>query len=136
MLVPADYDDAALHDPVTRRLMDRIEFLHGGPAYDEKYPDGIPTTLEIVHRTLGTVTSGLVMYPEGHARNTSGNLKSLLEAKFRRLAGQGVADVDALYKRVYGPGREISRRNCPTLRLRNPRYAVGFEWRRGRSCAD
>ncbi len=99
MLVPADYDDAALHDPLTRRLIDRIEFSHGGPDYDAKYPDGIPTTLEIVHRTLGTVSSGLVMYPEGHARNTSGNLKTLLEAKFRLLSAQGVADVDDLYRR-------------------------------------
>jgi 2-methylcitrate dehydratase len=82
--------------------MDRIEFSHGGSSYDEKYPDGIPTTLEIIHRTLGNVSSGLVMYPEGHARNTSGNLKSLLEAKFRLLAGQGVADVDDLYHRFTG----------------------------------
>ncbi|HTU24491.1 MAG TPA: MmgE/PrpD family protein [Pirellulales bacterium] len=102
MLVPADYDDAALFDPLTRRLIERIEFSHGGPSYDEKYPDGIPTTLEIVHRTLGTDSSGLVMYPEGHARNTSGNLKSLLETKFRLLAGQGVADADALYRRFTG----------------------------------
>jgi 2-methylcitrate dehydratase len=99
MLVPADYDDAALFDPLTRRLMERIEFSHGGSSYDEKYPDGIPTTLEIIHRTLGNVSSGLVMYPEGHARNCSGHLEQLLEHKFRLLAGLGVADVDALYRR-------------------------------------
>jgi 2-methylcitrate dehydratase len=99
MLVPADYDDAALFDPLTRRLMERIEFVHGGREYDEKYPDGIPTSLEIVHRRLGTLSSGLVMYPEGHARNTSGNLSGLLETKFRRLSAQGVADVDDLYRR-------------------------------------
>ena len=29
------------------------------------------------------------MYPEGHARNTSGNLTELLEHKFRALAGAG-----------------------------------------------
>ena len=39
------------------------------------------------------------MYPEGHARNTSGNLPSLLEHKFRTLASLGVKDVDALYRR-------------------------------------
>jgi 2-methylcitrate dehydratase len=102
MLVPADYDEAALANPLTRRLIERIEFSHGGPAYDEKYPDGIPTSLEIDHKRLGTISSGLVMYPEGHARNTSGNLQSLLEAKFRLLSGQGVADVDALYHRFTG----------------------------------
>ena len=54
--------------------MERIEFRHGGREYDDKYPDGIPTTLEIEHAELGRLSSGLVMYPEGHARNTSGNL--------------------------------------------------------------
>jgi 2-methylcitrate dehydratase len=102
MLLPADYDDRALADPLTRRLIERIEFRHGGREYDAKYPDGIPTTLEIEHSELGTVSSGLVMYPEGHARNKSGNLASLLEYKFRLLAGMGVADVDDLYRRSTG----------------------------------
>jgi len=102
MLVPADYDETSLADPLTRQLIDRIEFRHGGKEYDEKYPDGIPTTLEIEHETLGTLSSGLVMYPEGHARCTSGNLPALLEHKFRVLAGLGVADVDALYRRFTG----------------------------------
>ncbi len=39
------------------------------------------------------------MYPEGHARNASGNLDRLLAHKFRLLAGLGVADVDGLYRR-------------------------------------
>jgi 2-methylcitrate dehydratase len=108
MLVPADYDNAALFDPLTRRLMERIEFVHGGPEYDAKYPDGIPTRVEIVGRPFQAVqdglerpsyTSGLVMYPEGHARNTSGNLNDLLSHKFRTLAGLGVKDVEALYRR-------------------------------------
>jgi len=99
MLVPADYNDASLADPLTRRIMERIEFRHGGPEYDAKYPDGIPTTLEIEHEGLGNVSSGLVMYPVGHARNTSGELDGLLEHKFRLLAGLGVNDVEGLYRR-------------------------------------
>lgn len=99
MLVPADYDEEKLVDPLTRQFMDRIEFRHGGPEYDEKYPDGIPTTIEIAHEDLGTLSSGLVMYPEGHARNATGNLPVLLEHKFRVLAALGVSDVDALYRR-------------------------------------
>jgi 2-methylcitrate dehydratase len=99
MLLPADYDDAALFDPLTRTLMDRIEFLHGGPEYDARYPDGIPTTVEIEHAALGSLCSGLVMYPEGHARNTSGRLHELLAIKFRRLAGLGVSDVEGLERR-------------------------------------
>ena len=99
MLVPDDYDDRALVEPLTRRLMERIEFAHGGTEYDARYPDGIPTSLEIEHARLGTLSSGLVMYPEGHARNTSGNLDRLLEHKFRLLAGLGVGDVEGLRRR-------------------------------------
>jgi len=100
MLMPDEYGDAALFNPLTRELMAKIDFRHGGPEYDAKYPDGIPTTVEIVHRTLGTLSSGLVMYPEGHGRNASGNLSALLENKFNRLAGLGVRDVSALQRRL------------------------------------
>jgi 2-methylcitrate dehydratase len=100
MLMPDDYSDVALFHPLTRELMQRIDFRHGGPEYDAKYPDGIPTSLEIEHRTLGTLSSGLVMYPEGHARNTSIHLHELLKHKFQRLAGLGVRDVTALERRL------------------------------------
>lgn len=99
MLAPADYDRQALFDPLTRRLMERIELVHGGREYDEKYPDGIPTTLDIEHETLGTLSSGLVMYPAGHARNHTADLDDLLEHKFRLLARLGVADAEALRRR-------------------------------------
>ncbi|MCE9525162.1 MAG: MmgE/PrpD family protein, partial [Planctomycetales bacterium] len=112
MLVPADYDDAALLHPLTRSLMDKIEFVHGGAEYDAKYPDGIPTTVEIDHRGLGRLSSGLVMYPEGHARNKSGNLPGLLAHKFRALASLGVREVDGLLKRFSG----LSGRSANELR--------------------
>ena len=102
MLVPADYDEESLHNSLTRELMERIDFRHGGQEYDEKYPDGIPTTLEIEHAALGKLSSGLVMYPEGHARSESGNLQKLLEQKFRMLAGLGVTDVSELQQRFTG----------------------------------
>jgi 2-methylcitrate dehydratase len=102
MLVPADYDDDALVNPLTREIMAKIDFRHGGPEYDQKYPDGIPTTLEIDHAQIGLVSSGLVMYPAGHARNRSGDLDQLLAHKFRLLASLGVPDVDALYRRFTG----------------------------------
>lgn len=106
MLVPADYDDAALLHPLTRAFMDKIEFVQGGPEYDDKYPDGIPTTVEIDHRGLGRLSSRLVMYPEGHARNASGNLPALLSHKFRALAGLGVRDVEGLLLRFSGLGKK------------------------------
>ena len=102
MLMPADYEDEALFHPLTRELMQRTDFRHGGPEYDRKYPDGIPTTVEIEHEGLGLLSSGLVMYPEGHARCKSGNLDELLSHKFRSLAAHGVADVEALYRRFSG----------------------------------
>jgi 2-methylcitrate dehydratase len=100
ILVPEDYNDAALFDPLTRELMSKIEFRHGGPDFDAKYPDGIPTSIDIQHRTMGKLSSGLVMYPEGHARNTSGQLTALLDHKFQRLASLGVRDSKALRHRL------------------------------------
>ena len=100
ILLPADYDDNALFHETTRGLMEKIEFEHGGAEYDQRYPDGIPTTISMRHRELGEVDSGLVMYPEGHARNTSGKLESLLAHKFTRLAELGVDDPDAVRDRL------------------------------------
>src|SRR5262249_42764101 len=99
ILLPDDYSEACLFDPLTRSIMEKIAFGHGGPDYDAKYPDGIPTSLQIEHARLGTCSSGLVMYPEGHARNTSGHLNELLTHKVRRLAALGVHDVDGLMAR-------------------------------------
>jgi 2-methylcitrate dehydratase len=102
MLEPADYDLAALADPTTRRLMQLIEFRHGGAEFDRRYPDGIPTRVDIEHAALGTLSSGLVMYPLGHARNTSGELAAALDHKFQRLASLGVADPAAVRARWAG----------------------------------
>src|SRR5262245_50510447 len=96
MLAPVDYaeDESALFHPLTRRLMQQIDFRHGGPEFDMRYPDAIPTTVEISHSQLGPLSSGLIMYPAGHARNTTCDLESLLMHKFRLLAGLGVADTE------------------------------------------
>ncbi|HEX2474669.1 MAG TPA: MmgE/PrpD family protein [Lacipirellulaceae bacterium] len=101
MLTPADYaeDESALFHPLTRRLMRHIDFRHGGRDYDRRYPDGLPTTVELVHAKLGPLSSGLVMYPAGHARCDSEDLGALLEQKVQLLAGQGVDDAGALVKR-------------------------------------
>ncbi|REJ70559.1 MAG: hypothetical protein DWQ31_00490 [Planctomycetota bacterium] len=99
MLLPRDYDEESLHHPLTRTILSRIDFVHGGPEYDAKYPDGIPTTLEIEHRRLGRLSSELVMYPAGHARNTTADLDDLLAYKFQQLAALGVADPATLRDR-------------------------------------
>jgi 2-methylcitrate dehydratase len=101
MLTPADYaeDESALFHPLTRRLMRHIDFRHGGRDYDRRYPDGLPTTVELVHAKLGPLSSGLVMYPAGHSRCDSEDLGALLEQKVQLLAGQGVDDAGALVTR-------------------------------------
>ena len=80
MLVPDDYaeNNSALFHPLTRQLMARIDFQHGGPDFDRRYPDGIPTTVDIKHGTLGALSSGLVMYPQGHARADATQLAALV----------------------------------------------------------
>ncbi|HEX3997573.1 MAG TPA: MmgE/PrpD family protein [Pirellulales bacterium] len=104
MLLPDDYGDEALRHPQTRRFIERMELRHGGSSFDEKYPDGIPTTLAIDHATLGHLSSGLVMYPEGHARAKTGQLDSLLDHKFQALAAPAVSDVAALERRFTNLG--------------------------------
>jgi len=99
MLMPEDYSDAALKHPLTRHLMGLMQLRHGGKSFDDHYPDGIPTTLAIDHATLGHLSSGLIMYPEGHARANTGRLDELLAYKFRALAGSAVSDVNALERR-------------------------------------
>ncbi len=90
MLLPHDFSPAALRDPLTRELMGKMTFEHGGPSYDEKYPDGIPTSIVVTDEAGNEFDSGLVMYPGGHARNHLGqdkvDLRNVLEHKFASLA--------------------------------------------------
>lgn len=85
MLMPADYHADAIHDSATRAIMATIEFEHGGPDYDAKYPDGIPTSVVITDAAGTSYDSGLVMYPAGHARNTTADLAGILAHKWQLL---------------------------------------------------
>merc|ERR1740138_1333161 len=69
MLSPYDYGIDALYDKDTRACMSKITFSHGGPDYDAKYPEGIPTSIDITLKGGKVIKSGQVMYPSGHARN-------------------------------------------------------------------
>lgn len=102
MLDPYDYQvaDSAIFHPVTRALMERIEFTHGGPEYDARYPDGIPTSIVIEESDGRRHDSGLVMYPAGHARNTMADLKGILAHKFGLLGGLASADPQSLVARL------------------------------------
>lgn len=98
ILMPEDYNQQSLYDKGTRALMDTITFEHGGAEYDSKYPDGIPTSVVITDSTGKEYDSGFIMYPSGHARNTTCDLDGILENKFKRLAELAVDDTDALHK--------------------------------------
>ena len=92
MLAPVDYGKDALVNPATRALMEKISFEHGGPAYDAKYPDGIPTSMVVTLNDGTTLDSGFVMYPGGHARNTTADLGSILEHKWNLLGSLALVD--------------------------------------------
>jgi 2-methylcitrate dehydratase len=109
MLLPDDYSQAALFDPLTRQVMERIEVHPGGPEYDALYPEAIPTSLQIDHAALGVQTSGLVMFPLGHARCLGHDFEVLLEHKFQHLAELGVEDTEALKKRFSDLGGKTAR---------------------------
>jgi len=85
MLSPLDYGKQAINDETTKKLMQKIEFIHGGIEYDSKYPEGIPTSMQIVTKGGKTLDSGLVMFPGGHARCDNVSLKEVLQHKFKLL---------------------------------------------------
>ncbi len=90
MLAPYDYSGEAINDTRTRELMAKVAFQHGGAEYDSRYPDGIPTSIVIEMRDGTKFESGLIMYPAGHARNTTADLSAILARKFQLLARLGV----------------------------------------------
>merc|ERR1712094_72002 len=87
MLSPYDYGKEAVFDPDTRKWMAKIEFSHGGKEYDDKYPEGIPTSLKMEFDDGSVLDSGLVMFPSGHALNTTADLMSILAHKNQLLGG-------------------------------------------------
>jgi len=100
MLTPHDYATKAIFDPDTRKIMEKITFSHGGKEYDEKYPEGIPTSVVITTVSGQQINSGLVMFPSGHARNTTCTLEEILYHKFKMLASLAVKDVDKVLKQL------------------------------------
>ncbi|HVT13834.1 MAG TPA: MmgE/PrpD family protein [Fimbriimonadaceae bacterium] len=92
MLSPYDYAKDAIFDPKTRELMALMEFEHGGEEYDKRYPEGIPTSVAMTDEKGVAYESGLVMFPAGHARNTSADLRDILAHKFEMLGSLAVPD--------------------------------------------
>ena len=95
MLLPLDYSRTSIKDPETQKLMQLIEFEHGGPAYDSKYPEGIPTSVVITDAAGAEVDSGMILFPAGHARYEGpfADVQKILDHKFATLAGLALKDV-------------------------------------------
>jgi 2-methylcitrate dehydratase len=105
MLSPYDYAPDAIDHAGTRALMQKITFEHGGPDYDARYPDGIPTSLVITDANGTEHDSGLVMYPSGHARNTAADLEDILAHKFILLGELALANAKPVVESCRGIGR-------------------------------
>src|SRR5690348_17361170 len=58
-LFRSDFDHKSINHPLTRALMSKMAFEHGGPDYDARYPDGIPTSIIITDNAGRTHDSGL-----------------------------------------------------------------------------
>jgi 2-methylcitrate dehydratase len=108
MLLPDDYSATAITDPNIRRLIDRIEIVHGGGEYDARYPEGIPTSVAIEHATLGTLGGELAMFPLGHARSDAARTAAVVSLKFERLVSGVVDDPAALRQRMQVGGKSAS----------------------------
>lgn len=85
MLDPNDYSAEAVINPKTRNLMDKMTFSHGGPEYDKNYPEGIPTSLQVTLTNGEKFDSKMILFPTGHAKNTTADLNSILAHKFKLL---------------------------------------------------
>jgi 2-methylcitrate dehydratase len=92
ILTPIDYSYKAIYDKDTRSLMAKIKFVHGGRSFDEKYPEGIPTQVDVVLNDDIKLSSGLIMFPSGHARNTICDLKGILNNKNTTLLSYAISD--------------------------------------------
>eukprot|EP01083_Nonionella_stella_P058246 152616_1 len=92
MLLPVDYSKSALNDPATRKIMENIVFRHGGKEYDDRYPDGIPTSVSVTQRGGEVRTCGDVQYPSGHARASFEETRAILQHKWLALGVLAVGD--------------------------------------------
>ena len=102
MLTPFDYGKDPLYNKNTRLLMEKIGFEHGGKEYDEKYPDGIPTSMELTLKDGKKFSTNIVMYPPGHARNTESDLFGILKYKFGIMGRMALdqAELDAVLSKL------------------------------------
>jgi 2-methylcitrate dehydratase len=85
MLMPEDYSEEAIADPVTKTLMDKVEVHYGGKDYDAQYPLGLPTRVQV-----NTFDSGVLLFPPGHSRCKDYEWAAILKQKLNLLAESAV----------------------------------------------
>ena len=74
------------------------------PQAKHPRPQGIPTSIEITTHAGEVFDSGLVMYPSGHARNTTADLEGILGEKMRRMGEIALADPGPVVDRFRNVG--------------------------------
>jgi 2-methylcitrate dehydratase len=87
-----------------------------------RYPDGIPSRVQITTVAGDIFDSGFVMYPGGHARNTSNDLIGILSEKFKKLAALCVANVDDTINNL----QSIADADAKTLVNMYPSFQIQF----------
>ena len=78
--------------------MTKCTFTHGGKSYDEKYPEGIPTSISVTLKGGQKYESGFVMFPSGHSRNSTANLKGILNHKNQLLGRLALSESELSHK--------------------------------------
>jgi 2-methylcitrate dehydratase len=78
--------------------MTKCTFSHGGKDYDSKYPEGIPSSISVTLKGGKKYDSGFVMFPSGHSRNTTANLKDILNHKNSLLGKLALSETDLTEK--------------------------------------
>lgn len=81
-ITPAQFDEVRIADPYIQQYLDRISILED-PELTAKYPDGIPTRIEVVMKD-GRVLSGRTDYAVGHPNNPMPD--AVVAEKFRAQA--------------------------------------------------
>jgi 2-methylcitrate dehydratase len=115
MLLPRDFSADAIRHPVTRALMEKMTFKHGGEEYDRRYPDGIPTSIQIEDSVGRQHDSGLVMYPTGHARNTTADLDDVLGHKFKMLGALATGGNESETKDLVARFSKVGRKSVSAV---------------------
>jgi 2-methylcitrate dehydratase len=101
MMEPNDYAVGAVGNLMTQTVMGKCTISHGGQEYDEKSLEGMPTSLRITFITGATIESGLVVFPSGHIKNSSANIKDIMSYKNLLLGKMALSSPKELSEKLF-----------------------------------